>query len=136
MSNIEDLEIALKESDLKLAEEVLAKIQSGGCGLAREFPNQLVACKKLFATYQIRNSGLAARTSAHARQLHESVNELLVNLEKHVHKSCLINEVVGEEEHRYIVFFEPEEKMVLGLLKTYSQLDVSKERWHEIWAAP
>ena len=136
MSNIEDLVIALKESDLKLAEEVLAKIENEGWGMAREFSTQQVACKELLTTYQIRNSGLTARSSAHARQLHESVNELLANLEKQIDKSCLINEVVGDEAHDYIVFYEPKQNMVLGLLKTYSRLDVSEERWNEIWAAP
>lgn len=136
MSNINDLVIALNSSPLVLAAEVSRKIEEDGWFLSRECSKCPIQCSELFSTYKIRNDGLAKQTSEHAVQLYASTSEFLISLELNFDKSCFINTIAGSEEHDYLVFIESEEGGVLGVMKIYSQLKVSSERWLEIWKKP
>lgn len=136
MITIEDILADLRTSNLILADEVLSKIENEGWYIERDFCDKPTECKELYKTYTIRNKRLGERTSEHARQLYKSTNEFTSNLSQNIEKSCYLNDISGSEDHDYFFAFEPENKKILGLMKVYSQLKVSKERWQQIWAKP
>ena len=131
----DDIIEAIERSNLMLTNEVVSKIKAGW-KIDGEFVENPTECKQIFKTYSIRNKGLAQRTSLHAIQLHESTEEFLNNLSENIDKSCYVNDLSGAEDHDYFFAFEPENKEILGIMKVYSQLKVSPERWREIWAKP
>ena len=136
MIKVDEIIEALKASELILAKELLSKIETEGWQLERGFAGSPTPCGELYTTYSIRNKGLEKRRSAHATQLHKSTAEFIENLKIHKDLSCYLNNFVGNEEHEYLFSLEPTKKKILGVMRTYSQLKVSANRWQEIWSAP
>ena len=136
MRIVADVAKAIESSDLKLASELRSCLESGEWEIDSRVAKEPTACDRLFVTYSIRVKNLMNRSSNHARQLKESTNEFVENLSSNKDRSCYLLNVKGNKEHTYMVAYEPVSSMILGLLKTVAQDDVSRERWRELWSAP
>lgn len=95
-----------------------------------EFP---VSCEELLKTYRLRSDHLSQFPTRHAKQLHASTQELCSNLEIHKNKHCLIHTLTGSSSHHYHLVVLQNSQVLLGCLKTVSQLDVSDDEWSELW---
>ena len=133
MTNIEEIISALEVSSLIYAAEVLSKIQNEHWKFTRSFGESTATFEELHNTYTIRSRGLSSRKSKHAMQLYKSTIEFLKHLDSNLNRTCYINCLSGNEEYQYLLFVDPIDKQIMGILKAYSQFDVSDERWQEIW---
>ena len=122
-----DVAKALAQSSLASAEEARRALR---VGWTLSTPRDVDA-QELLRTYQIRLERLSSMPGSHAAQLAESIAELLPNLETaKVVKMTLLS---GPAEHEFAIFLSESAFQVLGCLKVVSKLDVSSERWEELW---
>jgi len=91
-----------------------------------------VPSASLLRTYSVRLTRLRSRSSAHAAQLAQSVSELVEQLQFHPTGSVDFVQVQGNAEHMFDVFVH-EDGSLLSCLRVVSQLDVSADRWRELW---
>jgi len=91
-------------------------------------------CSHLALVYEGRSEHLSINKSEHAIQLRESVNELVISLKEQNPRKCVFYHFTGPEEFDYQVIVDTERNSVLGILKTVSKLEVSDERWAELWS--
>ena len=92
-----------------------------------------VACEHLRSIYTDRLEHLRRYDTVHPKQLANSVEEFLRNLERAGRAQAVCYEIETPVEFKIIVFVSAEKRDVLGCLKTVSKIAVSPERWREIW---
>jgi len=126
---------SLKSSDLRLAGEVLNKIQDGWV-MNQNSGERTVSLRNLYSTYSVRANHLSLQTSDHGKQLYSSTNEFLNNVREHQDKYCTVHTLSGDLEHHYLIFVESEAFNILGVMRVFSQLDVSEEKWRSLWSPP
>jgi len=81
--------------------------------------------------YAMRLDHLRKEPGAHAAQLAESVAEFVKGLEGAADVQFLT--ISSAAEHDFIVFFADSGTRAIGCLRTVSQLNVSPDRWTELW---
>jgi len=136
MQIFEEVEKSIEASSLKLSAELKLCLAGNEWEIVRRVAEVPTPCDRLYVTYSIRAKNLENRSSEHAVQLMASTTEFLDNLSTNKGESCYLLTVKGNQEHQYVVAYEPSNRTLLGILKTVSQNDVSKDRWRELWGAP
>ncbi len=76
-------------------------------------------CESLLGTYSVRLEDLGTKKGA--MQLRSSVAELVAK---------------SGGEHSFTIFFAGDDGRPLGCLRVVSKLDVTPERWAELWCEP
>ena len=127
------LRLALTRSKLSTAPLAVdaidegARIEEGMTGLVRS---------EFLGIYAFRAKHVAKKRSAHAQQLATATLEFVEALRSASDNATLGTVGINPEdaEYEFLVFLlEGSFPRVLGCLKTVSQLDVSLERWAELW---
>jgi hypothetical protein len=91
-----------------------------------------VSCADLLMTYEVRLRRIRSLSSEHARRLAEATSEFVSNLERYRSNDGHWITISGSEEVQFNIF-RLERGQILGCLPVVSQLDVSSERWSELW---
>jgi hypothetical protein len=125
-----DLVNALRKSQLSAASDALTAISDGW--VVSEHP-QLVSCTELDSIYTLRQEHLHSLPSNHASQLAAGIGEFLDGLRLHSQGFGRWFTICGEAEYHFLVFVLAEPERAIGCLRTISQLEVSGERWKELW---
>jgi hypothetical protein len=120
---------SLKISGLDHAAEASAALASGWVVSSR---SPTVSISELDRTYTIRQKRLLSLPGPHAAQLAASVGELLSNIRSNPDVRASWCEICGGAEHHFLLLVT-DSNLILGCLRTVSKLDVSSERWEEIW---
>ena len=120
---------SLKISDLAHAAEASAALASGWVVslLSRD-----VTISELDRTYTRRQAHLLSLPGPHAAQLAAAVGELLANIRSNPDITASWYKICGGAEHRFLLLVT-DSNLILGCLRTVSKLEVSSERWEEIW---
>jgi hypothetical protein len=114
--------------------EANAAIQLLRDGARIEVHETGVPCLDLLRIYEARLSHVQSKPGAHADRLTEATSEFVSNLEYHRSKiGCWITIKGSQEMH--IALFRTEDGQFLACLPVVSQLDVSSERWVELWSS-
>ena len=122
-----DLIAQLKRSALHSAGEAASAIANGW--EVTEFKPASVA--ELQRTYIIRLAHLRSLTGDHAAQLARSVEELIQRLANVT--SVEGGFIRGNAEHHFAVFVDPTVPAVIGVMRVVSKLEVSPDRWEQLW---
>jgi len=93
-----------------------------------------IACAGLLRTYEIRLRHIRSMSSEHAHRLAEATAEFVSNLESHRPEAGQWLTIRGNDEVHFNIF-RLESGPLLGCLPVVSQLDVSIERWNELWGS-
>jgi hypothetical protein len=100
-----------------------------------EFSQDPISCEELLFTYQIRAEHLSQFTTEYAAQLKASTDELCRNLLKHKEEQCLFHTLKGAVKHEYKLVVLKNTNVLLGCLKTVSQLNVTEQEWGQLWGS-
>jgi len=93
-----------------------------------------VTCAGLLRTYEIRLRHVRSMPSEHAHRLAEATAEFVSNLDDHRPEAGQWLTIRGNNEVHFNIF-RLESGPLLGCLPVVSQLDVSTERWNELWGS-
>lgn len=91
-----------------------------------------VTCAGILMTYEARLRHVRSMSSEHAHRLTEAISEFVSNLEHDRSKAGQWITVTGSGEVQFLIL-RLEEGRLLGCLPVVSKLDVSSERWAELW---
>ena len=97
-----------------------------------EVHQHTVTCADLQMTYEIRLRHVRSMSSEHARRLAEATSEFVSNLERYRSQVGQWITVTGSGEVHFAIL-RLEEGQLLGCLPVVSKLEVSSERWAELW---
>ena|SRR6478736_7893994 len=86
----------------------------------------------LLRIYPHRLEHVRSIPGAHAAQLSRSTEELVGRLAQV--QRVEIGFVCGRAEHHFVVFRDPDHAAAIGVLRVVSKLDVSAERWEQLWS--
>jgi hypothetical protein len=125
-----ELAQALEASPLRHAHSAASALRSGWQIEVTESPGPFA---ELAASYSLRLQHLRKSVSAHAVQLAASVEELLNNLRDEAQSTGTWLTVSGPAEHEFLILFSATGRP-LGCMSTVSQLQVTEERWSELWS--
>jgi hypothetical protein len=89
-------------------------------------------CEGVLLIYQLRLDHLRSLPGAHARRLAEAVSEFVGNLERNGGDVGRWLTIKGSQE-LFFGAFCLDNGQILGCLPLVSKLDVSPERWTELW---
>jgi hypothetical protein len=127
-----DLRLSLEESGLLVAKQAASAIDSGwklsqfkGDAGGRE------GILDLHRTYEVRLKILRSHIGPHAKQLASSVEEFLVRLQSL--RRVEVAHLEGPAEYTFVIWRDPDTSSIAGVFRVVSQLDVSSERWDELW---
>lgn len=103
------------------------------CTLMERLPTfHYQTAKDIHALYSERQEFLSNKQGRHAQQLHQSIVELLNNLQANIdcHVACI--ETRRLSGYYYLIYIT-DSQVLLGCLRVISQKDVSEECWRELW---
>lgn len=122
---------ALSESELKEASPAIALLQSDGM---IEIDGSDVSCGELFEIYAVRLRLIRRFPALHAHRLAEAITEFLSNLERHRSGVGKWVTIRGSQELHFSIFLVNGCEL-LGCPPVVSKLEVSPERWDELWGS-
>src|SRR5262249_32746967 len=122
-----NLTAELRASGLLAAEDAAAAVDDGW--RVSEFKEDSAA--GVLRIYPHRLEHVRSIPGAHANQLSRSTEELVAQLAlvERV-ESCIVR---GPAEHHFVIFRDPDRAVVIGVLRLVSKLEVSAERWEQLW---
>jgi hypothetical protein len=120
---------SLRNSGLNHAAEAVSALASGW---AASSLSPAFSISGLDRIYSIRQAHLLSLPGPHAAQLAKAIGELLANIRSNPDITASWLRIHGSAEHHFLLLVS-DSHQVLGCLRTVSQLDVSSERWEEIW---
>ena len=120
---------SIKISGLNHAAEALSALASGW---AASSLSPAFSISGLDRIYSIRQAHLLSLHGPHAAQLATAIGELLANIRSNPDITASWLEIHGGVEHRFLLLVS-DNHQILGCLRTVSKLDVTSERWEEIW---
>jgi len=97
-----------------------------------EVSSHVSTCDTLLDTYQLRLNHIRTQSGAHALRLAEATSELVENLKCNGEQPGRWVVIKGVQESKFLVW-RLEQGQLLGCLPVVSQLDVSSDRWKELW---
>ncbi len=121
----------LSKSDLWLASELRQSIENNEASIVET--DTWIKCTELLDIYEMRLEHLKSNESSHAKQLYQTTQEFCDNLKKHKNEKAMFITFDTSEEHQYSLVVLKGSNIILACLKTVSQLDVTKERWNNLW---
>ena len=124
-----DIRSSLKTSAMIHAADAYAAIEQGW---EVSTPSPEVSLVELQDIYSIRLKHLRTFPGEHASGLAASVEELLASLRMAPECSAHWVFIRSNAEHHFLVLVT-EKDQVLGCMRVVSQLDVSSQRWQELW---
>ena len=123
-----DVSAELKASGLLAAADAAAAVDDGW--QVSEFSETSAA--DLLRIYPHRLDHVRSIPGPHAEQLSRSTEELVGRLAQV--ERVAIGFVRGPAEHHFVVFRDPSQAAAIGVLRVVSKLDVSAERWEQLWS--
>lgn len=130
--NIQDIKNLYSEANLYSIPSLIKDIESSVTVEVNQ-RDRFISCDHMRRIYAVRSKHLKRKKSAHGKQLSISVTEFHKNLEKHHDKNGTFISISTTEEYEYKLFVLQGSNHLIGCMKTISQLEVSPERWAEIW---
>jgi hypothetical protein len=122
-----DIATILSRSTLHHASEAAAALRSGW--RASRFWE--AKSSDLAATYRVRLEHLRKLPGPHASRLADSIAECVPTLSSS--DITKVGSLHGPAEHGFVIFLSGSGSEVLGCLKVISKLEVTPERWEEVW---
>lgn len=126
----ERLARSLAQSELSQGAAAARAIEQGWRVEPSDTP---ISCSELASIYETRLALLAGRTSPHPRALADSTKEFALSLRAHEGATGSWVLLRGDAEHHFAVFCLAGSAQPIGCLRLISKLDVSPERWNELW---
>ena len=123
------LRAALEECDFAQATSALEVVTTDS--LPAKSGHSLAS--ELLAIYETRSQILSTNTEVHARHLLASVEELVSSLTTRRPDEPIRFVAFPAEDQSEFVLFIAGDKDVIGCIRTVSKLNVSPERWTELW---
>ncbi len=125
----DELVHGLAGSGLREASSAIALLNAGGRADAHQHG---ASCSELLCTYELRLRHVRSMSSEHAHRLAEAVSELVSNLEACRLKTAQWITVGGAGGMKFSIL-RLEDGRLLGCLPVVNKLEVSDERWAELW---
>lgn len=120
-----------------LAESALSQGAAAACAIEQGWQIEPldgpISCSELASVYETRLPLLSRWRSPHSRALANSTEELILNLRAHEGATGIWISLRGDAEHHFAVFCLTGSTQPLGCLRLVSKLEVSSERWKELW---
>ena len=93
-----------------------------------------VSCADVLMTYEVRLRHVRSISSEHAQRLAEATSEFVSNLDRHRSETGQWITISGSDDVQFAIL-RLEDGRLLGCLPVVSKLDVSSERWAELWGS-
>jgi hypothetical protein len=122
---------ALVASGLREAGSAISLLRGGG---RAEVHQHAVSCADVLMTYEVRLRHVRSISSEHAQRLAEATSEFVSNLDRYRSETGQWITISGGGEVQFAIL-RLEEGRLLGCLPVVSELDVSSERWTELWGS-
>src|SRR5688572_12067893 len=122
-----NLSAELRASGLLAAADAAAAIGDGW--QVSDFKETCAA--DLLRNYPHRLEHARSIPGAHSEQLSRSTEELVGRLAQA--ERVEVGFIRGRAEHHFVIFRDPDRAAAIGVLRVVSKLDVSEERWEQLW---
>lgn len=122
---------ALIASGLHEASAAVNLLRDGG---RPEVHEHYILCDQVLHIYGIRTGHVSSLLGSHANRLAAATWEFVANLKLRLSEAGRWSTIKGDQELHFLVFRTEGDGKVIGCLPVVGKLDVSAERWLELWS--
>jgi hypothetical protein len=122
---------ALIASGLHEASAAVNLLRDGGRIEAHEHH---ILGDQVLRIYGVRAGHVSSLLGSHAARLAEATSELVSNLKFALSEAGHWSTIKGDQELHFLVFRTKGDGKVIGCLPVVNKIDVSAERWLELWS--